>query len=243
MSGFTDVLLHAILPNRCMFCGKPVTYDRSACPDCFAAVPRTDPNICLICGEEVENCICTRERNGFDWYISPYYYGEGVDRAISDFKFRSNWLTGQKLAAAMARHLCRYDFPMKESILIPVPLYRADKRRRGFNQSEKMCKWISEKIGIRFEKDVLYKKRKTKQQHTLKREARLKNLENAFAVRHSERIKGKRVILVDDVFTTGSTIRVCARELYWAGAAEVGCITTARVRKSERIFDDSVIAK
>ena len=113
-------------------------------------------------------------------------------------------------------------------LILPVPMTRKDVRNRGLDQCAALAQALSRELGIPFEKGLLVKVRQTGKQHDLSAEERMRNLESAFAVRVPERLAGKRVILLDDVCTTGSTLRECGRLLKRMGAVRVVALTAAR---------------
>jgi competence protein ComFC len=112
--------------------------------------------------------------------------------------------------------------------LIPVPLHRRRLRQREFNQAEELSRVVTRLRGVPTWTHVLRRVRYTTTQTQLSREERMENLRGAFEVRHTEEVKGRDLVLVDDVFTTGSTVEECSRVLRRAGAASVRVITVAR---------------
>ncbi len=113
--------------------------------------------------------------------------------------------------------------------LVPVPLFSARYRERGFNQSEEICKGISRLTRLPILTSVLLRIRYTQQQAKFSREQRMDNVRGAFRVKNSESIAGKRIALVDDVITTGSTMNECAKCLIEAGASQAVVFSIARI--------------
>jgi ComF family protein len=147
----------------------------------------------------------------------------------------------------MARHirfLCAYlrfrpdlrEWASSFDLLIPVPVHATRRRERGYNQAEKIAREASRYLGLPVA-DTLARVRATGTQTKLNREQRGRNLENAFACRRPEEVKGKRVLIVDDVFTTGATVGRCAELLRAAGAAEIGVLAIAKVDADENPDD------
>ncbi len=118
------------------------------------------------------------------------------------------------------------DYPV--DVLVPVPLHMKRLRERGFNQALLLVKELSKRTGIPYEERALRKIKDTPVQITLKKRERRKNLTRAFQVRDQQAIQGKTVMLVDDVYTTGTTVNECSRALHVAGAARVTVLTVAR---------------
>ena len=116
----------------------------------------------------------------------------------------------------------------ENSVFIPIPLHKTKKRKRGFNQSELIAKELSKSLNIPLKTDILVKTKKTQTQTNLTKEQRAENVKNAFIIKNPQSIEGKTVFLVDDVFTTGSTMKECAKTLKKAGATYVWGIAVAR---------------
>jgi len=114
-------------------------------------------------------------------------------------------------------------------LIIPVPLHLSRLRERGYNQSLLICRNLFAERKRDIDPFILKRSRPTMSQTGMNGRERRRNLKNAFTVRNRERIRGRRIILVDDVFTTGTTVNECARTLYRAGAAQVDVLTLARV--------------
>lgn len=117
-------------------------------------------------------------------------------------------------------------FP-KESLMVPIPLHTQRERIRGFNQSALVARKISQALGISYGMDILVRARNTKPQISLRRSERLQNIQGAFVVRNPELVRGKRIILFDDVATSGATIEEAAKTLKSAGAKKVWAVTIA----------------
>lgn len=111
-------------------------------------------------------------------------------------------------------------------VVVPVPLHKVRQRERGYNQSERLARAVAARLNLPVDPRALVRARQTAQQAQLDRDARLKNVKDAF--RAEARAAGKRILLIDDVFTTGATLSECASALYAAGAAAVAALTAAR---------------
>jgi ComF family protein len=115
----------------------------------------------------------------------------------------------------------------EDTALVPVPVHPSRRRERGYNQSELLAARLARLRGLRMERDVLLKIRKTGSQTWLEREERMENVIGSFGLRRSERLSGRRVLLIDDVVTTGSTLKECTRVLMESGAMEVSACVVA----------------
>ena len=120
-----------------------------------------------------------------------------------------------------------YSFLKKYDIILYVPMFKKHKLIRGYNQSELIARKISDTLGITLEKNNLAKVINTKKQSTLTKSEREKNVKNAFKLKNPEKIKDKKIILFDDIYTTGSTVNECSKILKKAGAAEIVILTIA----------------
>jgi ComF family protein len=132
------------------------------------------------------------------------------------------------LAAFVASALGEHADIWRDGILVPVPLHARRRRERGFNQAEALASELGRLIGRPVEKRALRRVADIPPQTTMGKDDRRRNVRGAFRVARPERVRGRIVVLVDDVFTTGSTLGECARELRRAGAADVRALTVAR---------------
>ena len=208
------------LPSVCPVCMKQQP-ELQVCDSCRAEAlrKRTLNGQCQRCrsfGLYSEQCRSCREWPDYlAGNIAIWPHQDGWQQAILDFKFRNMPWLADALAAELAPFL-----PDGYDLLVPVPLHPKRQRERGYNQSELLAKALSEKTGIPWQ-NSLRRVRYTPHQTGMSREQRLKNLDGAFALRPGGNVQGKRVILVDDVFTTGTTIRHCAEILHKNGAARI----------------------
>jgi ComF family protein len=171
--------------------------------------------------------------------FSAFDYEEGIRKAIHNLKFNDrpgNAVALINLALPRVRQfLFDGQSPCAKSpkydIIIPVPIHFRRKQQRGYNQSELLAKSLAKQTEIAFHPGVLAKSLNTPPQSSLGRGERLRNLKEAFRVKHAELISGKRVLLVDDVMTTGSTLEHCGKALAEAGAAQVDAFVVAVRRK------------
>ncbi len=147
--------------------------------------------------------------------IAVWPHQDGWQQAILDFKFRNMPWLAEALASELVPAL-----PTDYDLLVPVPLHPKRLQERGYNQSELLAKALSQQMGIPW-KNCLQRVRNTPHQTGMNRAQRLQNLDGAFALRRGYDVAGKRIILVDDVFTTGTTMRQCAKVLHQHGAVQV----------------------
>ncbi len=222
-------VLNLVYPSECPFCGRPPRSRRLSpiCPDCFRSIEKYNGPSCRLCAAPLPSeygrlCgVCLKERPPFSRAICFGLYEDALKEAINRFKF----FGAKRLSAPLGELLLRLELPPADCI-VPVPLEPHGLRERGFNQTLLLSRVLSKATGIPVKTGVLYKTRRTLPQVGLSRAERAANLKGAFAVRG--RLDGKKVILLDDVMTTGATLRECSKALLRAGADEVVGLTLAR---------------
>ena len=120
------------------------------------------------------------------------------------------------------------DFVKNYDIIMPVPMHKIKKLKRGYNQSELFAKGISKMLEIPISVDSLIKQKNTLMQSSLGKDERVKNVQNAYKVINAEKIENKKILLIDDIYTTGATIKECKRVLQQAGVKEIGVLVIAK---------------
>lgn len=157
---------------------------------------------------------------------SAVIYKDIIKDLIHDFKYNQRTYLSRTFADLMKDFWESEGFEV--DLIIPVPLYYKKERRRGFNQSALIAKFLSLNIGTPYEAKNLQRIRNTSIMHNLSRLERKENVKAAFRLKNAKQIIDKRILLIDDILTTGVTIEECSRLLYEAGAAEVIALTLAR---------------
>ena len=231
--------MHIFFPPRCAVCGEVLTLeerDGFLCHSCKKGGLYFPKGTCSHCGEETENagfCASCMKEFSFDAACAAFPY-EKVRDAIHLFKYDGDKTIGDGLGELMANYLLEYQKALLEQadVMVSVPLHPKKEAFRGFNQTHILCERISGKTGLPFEKDALERKRETIAQSELNPEERKVNLKDAFAAKRD--FTGKSVLLVDDIFTTGTTCNECARELYRAGAKAVLVFALSAAGSKER---------
>ena len=225
-----------LYPATCTICRKHVRAGEYLCDSCDANIVRIVPPFCETCSEPFEGSIntaftcanCAHRTIYFDTAIAAYR-GRGIVRDVShEFKYNRQMhlrhLVGRWLCAAVDdERLCNHRF----DIIVPVPLHPARQRERGFNQACLLAELLGGHTSIPC-RAMLKRLRYTTTQTALDRSERMENLHNAFRLRKNADVRGLRVLLIDDVLTTGSTLNECARVLKRAGAKSVYAATAAR---------------
>ena len=233
---FSLSLLEFFLPRLCLFCGAAVGEEAAVavCPDCEARILWVESPLCTCCGRVFEGrdgadrlCgDCQAEPPPFSRARAAALYEEPVSQAVTRFKFGRQMAYLPVMQHWLRRPLC-LELAAAADLVAPVPLHPKRLKNRGFNQSLSLALAFPEAPLAR---EALVRTRHTPPQVGLKPKERRDNVKGAFAVPDPVLVKGKNVLLVDDLYTTGSTVRECARVLLKAGARRVEVLTVARVR-------------
>jgi len=196
------------------------------CPECVKKLSFVKNPVCKRCGKEVistdmEYCFdCVRHKRTFEYGRALLNYDETAGSSMAKIKYKNKReyldFYGEAIYARYGKLIRR----MEADVLVPVPVHPSRKKERGFNQSEILARRIGEHLGLAVCPSMLVRNKKTMPQKGLDPAGRLKNLEEAFSSGNMiEGVKG--VILVDDIYTTGSTIEACTRALKKAGIKRV----------------------
>jgi ComF family protein len=236
VDGWTGRLLRIVLPLRCLLCGDRGSGGRDLCAGCArdlalnapccprCALPLETP--APLCGE------CIEHEPPFAAAWAPFRYEHPLDLLESRFKFRGDLGAGRVLASLMAER-ATIEGPSLPEAIVAVPLHVSRLRERGYNQALELAKPLARALGVPIEPDLLRRTRATAAQTGLDAAARRRNLRDAFAVA-GERAIPSHVALLDDVMTTGATVRECARALRRAGVARVDVWALARAPARRR---------
>jgi ComF family protein len=233
-------LAAVLFPADCLVCRGPLPalHDGGVCLPCWRLFRRLQGPCCRRCGEPVfvferlprtptHQCDeCRRRFRPFDRCRSAGIYDAGLREAIHRVKFDGARTLGRCLGRWMARTLSGEIAEV--DLIVPVPLHPRRVRERGYNQSELLSEALSAASGITHAPRLLTKIAPTRSQATLGRHDRRRNLRGTFALSRGAVASQKRILLVDDIFTTGCTVEECARVLRRGGARGVRVATLAR---------------
>lgn len=218
-------LLDLIFPPRCVGCRKPGVW---FCADCLAQVQPIPPPTCRICDEPLAHSdlcrACRRSPLHIDGIRCVSLHQGALRQAIHGLKYRHQRDLVAPLAGLLRDYLAAH--PLPADVLVPVPLHPDRLRERGFNQSALLAQAIA-RDDLPVLEGCLVRQRPTQVQMTLGHEERKRNVAGAFACQ-DDRLRGRKVLLIDDVCTTGSTLEACSLTLREAGAASVWALTLAR---------------
>ena len=246
-----ESLFAVLFPSDCRICGEPlVRISRlPVCEECLEQIRPVGSKVCSICGERVLSVyalsdaggvlrcpLCRRIEPPFARAVAYGSYEGGLRELIHLLKYggirpAANVL-GRMLGEAIS--VLQAGFGTETVALVPVPLHKSKRRERGFNQAELIARAalkLHPAGRLVLASDVLQRQRETQSQIGLTGHQRRENMRGAFAVTRAEVIKGREVLLVDDVYTTGTTVSECARVLLRAGANRVWVATVARTLK------------
>jgi ComF family protein len=247
-------LFATFFPADCRICGIPLlNISRTpVCPECVAAMPPVAGATCGTCGERLlspfavsteagePRCgLCRRQKPPFERASAYGSYEGGLRELIHLLKYErvepAADVLGRMLAEAIQK--LQPGFAEGPLMIVPVPLHAAKRKERGFNQSELIIRTAlkvkDSKSRLSLHPELLRRRRPTQSQIGLTRHQRRENMRGAFVVTAPELVSGREILLIDDVFTTGTTVSECARVLRRAGASKVWVATVARTLKLE----------
>ncbi|GAK55649.1 phosphoribosyltransferase [Candidatus Vecturithrix granuli] len=248
LTSWLHVMLDFIFPARCVYCHHFLGDERVLifCRSCWQTMPVITTQVCPQCGHPFSSpaalrytpdflCgMCRKSPPYFDRAFSAAYYDGVMKEAILQFKFQQKIGLGKPLVHELIAqipnglNLSDYDF------FLPVPLHKTHQKHRGYNQAAILATYLARHYHVPLLLNNLVRIREIKAQSQVKgRQARKDNVKNAFRVREPQMIDKRRVILVDDVFTTGATVNECSKMLKQAGASVVLVLTLSRVHFGE----------
>ena len=204
---FTKIV-DLIFPRACGFCGQKIN-QRYTCRKCL--------NILEYYQEKV--VLYPKNGNSYDKLICGFEYKSYMKNKMLQYKFENKRYLAKTFGDLLAHRLERYN--ICADLIIPVPIHYKRELKRGYNQSAYIAKFVSELTNVPLKSDVLVKIKNNPKQSLLELKERKENVKNVYAVENNEPVKDKSIILVDDIYTTGTTSNECARVLKLAGAKEI----------------------
>jgi ComF family protein len=224
-------LINILYPRTCPICGKILKINNlQICVECKTKLKYINEPACKKCGKQL---LLEEQEYCYDCFCKPHQFTRGIalcsqeewiKKSIYNFKYNNK----REYAKIYANEIVlRYKNRIESwnaDVLIPIPLHQSKMRSRGFNQAEDLCRELSSKLHIPMSKDSIKRVKKTLPQKELNDKERIKNLKKAFKIDGID-VKSKRVILIDDIYTTGSTIDSVAAILKNFGVSEIYFIT------------------
>ena len=224
--------LQALLfPPRCHLCGGAGDQGRELCPGCLADLPWLGPS-CVRCALPLPAgtgpcATCQQHPPAFDRVVAPFRYAPPLDFLVRRLKFHQDLAMARLLGQLLAEHLAARPGPAP-ALILPVPLHRRRLAERGYNQTLEIGRELRSALGIPLERHVVRRVKDTAAQSRLPARARRQNLRDAFRLAAPLPLNSRRLAILDDVMTTGSTVNELARLLKAAGAREVEVWVLAR---------------
>jgi len=236
MSIILDWLLNFLFPPRCLICQARGSY---FCPACQKKIVFLPSQICPVCGQAIlggrahKHCQTKYSLNGLS---NVFSYSPPLREAIKRIKYKPHLFDAiSELVRLAIPHFEKDDgfiflreFLMKKPIIVPIPLFPRRYRERGYNHAQIIAQSLARKWHLRLENDLLIRVKDTRPQSFLKAEERAKNIKGAFAVNGRRRKTPPPILLVDDIWTTGATMRIAGNVLKRAGFPAVWGLTLCR---------------
>ena len=228
-----------LYPPACVGCDASLGHGAYLCAECHYLTPRVDPPFCTVCSQHFEGEIfdegsfvcrdCRAHEFAFDCAVSARRHVSLPRDLVVRFKYNREYFLRRPLSDWLVEAFhedARLRAPMVDA-LVPVPLHPRRERERTFNQAAVLARLLGRRVGLPVW-PALRRRRFTDTQTALTRSERLENLRGAFVHAARVEVKGAHLLLIDDVYTTGSTVDECARVLRRAGAASVRVLTVTR---------------
>lgn len=226
---FFDAFNDLLFPRRCPICDE-IVKAIEVCDECSKKVSYIRQPVCFKCGKQLEEderefCHdCTIRKFSYKRGVAAFSYSDGIKRSMYAFKYNNRREYADYYAATLVREFGNVIKSFGAEVLIPVPLHSKKLCKRGYNQAEVLARHISRLINIPVDDNFITRIRNTVPQKELKEKERIDNIKNAFQIRNNS-LKYNKIILVDDIYTTGTTIDECAGTALAAGVSEVYFVT------------------
>lgn len=216
----------------CNLCGKEIFDDGDFCEECYKNLPFNDGNICINCGRATTIPTKRCYSCNFDWAVdrarSLFLYRDGGEKLIKSLKYGRRKYLAEILAPYLKQVYVKNLFT--PDVITAIPMTKKKQRKRGFNQSELLAKNLSSLVDCKY-LPLLKKVKETEEQKSLDFGERQLNLQSCYKVIDKNLVKGKRILIIDDVLTTGATAHAAAVRLKKAGAKSVYLLTVTSVQK------------
>jgi ComF family protein len=238
LTGYWSRLVDLVFPPLCHACREllPDGGEPMLCSACLAAATPLLSPLCSCCGRPFAdfgggdhlcgNCLTAPPP--FAMARGALLFAGTTRDLIHQFKYGGRVMLRRPLALLTAGHLDSYAVKFGADLIVPVPLHKRRLRQRGFNQAVLLGEVFAARWDLPLQRNNLQRSRWTEPQVNLTAAARAENVKGAFTLAEPDLINGKRILLVDDVYTTGSTVKECSRVLNRAGALDVAVVTVAR---------------
>lgn len=222
----------AVYPPACAVCGSPLgKWSGDGVHEaCREKLKPVEEPLCAKCGKHINSeemlCDdCQKYDHVFDQAVSVFAYNDAIKQGIYRFKYKNKREYARVFAAAAVQGAGRLIKMWDPDVIVPVPMYHKKKRVRGYNQAELLAKKAGELLGVPVDVDFLIRTRKTAPMKEVEKKGRLRNVKDAFEAQTENEGAYTKVLLVDDIITTGYTLDECAKALKKAGVKEVNALT------------------
>lgn len=225
MNAVLNSILDFLLPRLCFNCSEKLAADeRLICGSCNPLIPRASEERL-----EAEFKRKFESQKIISGFLSLFVFSEegAVQKIIHEMKYRNAFITAEMLGRITGEELKEKIIAWHPDLIIPVPIHRRRRAERGYNQSLYLARGIASVLNIPVKSRLLKRGRYTETQTALSLVERKENVKEAFIVKGAGKISGKRIVLVDDVITTGATISECGKVLLEKGAAEIFALSAA----------------
>ena len=231
---FKDFLISFLFPKRCRYCLCVIKHNEEICRKCEDNLQEISGEICFKCGCSKDDCSCKKHKSYYKAITAPFYYDGTAGNSIRLLKFHKKQEIADVLSEEMAKCFINNFSEYSVDLVTFVPMHDKKQKERGFNQAELLTRKMCDILELPCE-EVLIKTDETSEQHFLDENSRKGNLFGVFSVNPDVDIFDKRILLCDDIKTTGTTLNECATTLLIGGAAEVICLTCAIAKKKSGI--------
>jgi ComF family protein len=216
-------------PNYCLACSRTlVKGEETLCTSCLIGLPKT--NYHRLTENQIKNRLMGRLPLKHGLAFLKFRKAGIVQHLLHELKYNNHPEVGVKLGQAYGMELCGSGFEKEFDLIIPVPLHRSRQRQRGYNQSSKFAEGLSIAMGVSWDESISVRTQATVTQTHKSKAERWDNVKDVFSIDSAGQIGGKRVLLVDDVITTGATLEACGQHLLKSGCSElsIACIAEAQ---------------
>ncbi|MBQ6847896.1 MAG: ComF family protein [Clostridia bacterium] len=225
-----EAFLDALFPNKCVGCDRIIPKGDSLCDFCFEDIPITaNDNRCRVCGCKKKECQCRFHAFHFTSVTAPFYNEDIARRVMYAFKFNRHLEFAEFFAKSMALSVKTDFYGVDFNAVVFVPMLLKNELRRGYNQSYELAARISKILNVPLVENALGCNKKRLIQHKTDFKKRFENVKGVYYPNLS--LKGRTVLLVDDIKTSGATLDECAKALLKAGANEVYCVTGLIIKR------------
>jgi len=216
-------------PNHCLGCsGALVKGEEILCTGCILSLPRT--NYPLKEENPIKDKFTGRLAIKYAWAYLKFRKTGVVQHLLHQLKYNNHPEVGVRLGKLMGKELFVNGLNEQFDEIVPMPLHQQRERKRGYNQSVKIAEGISEQIGVNVSSNMVFRKTNTATQTKKSRAERWENVAEVFEVRDEPSVRGKRILLVDDVITTGASLEACGQQFLNCGCAEISIVCVAEAQ-------------